>query len=302
MGKYEDMEYRQYTSRSEIEKALNTLKGILEGIIIDDETNYIELDELAAWSDTNNLFSNRKPFNELIPLINESISDNILTKDEITDILWVCNKFLKDNTYYDHITMTLQKLHGIFHGILADNIISENEIVKLKEWISTNDYLEGYYPYDEINTLLTSILSDGIITEDEINVLKVFFSEFVDNSIETNINFKDIEKLKEDYTISGVCSICPDITFENKTFCFTGASNKTTRDGFKNIITSLHGTFRNNISSKTDYLIIGNGGNPCWAYSCYGRKVEQALNLRKSGAKVIIIHENDFWDAIEDLA
>lgn len=302
MGKYEDMEYRQYTSRSEIEKALNTLKGILEGIIIDDETNYIELDELAAWSDTNSFRSSRKPFTELIPLINESIADNILTKDEITDILWVCNKFLKDNTYYDHITMTLQKLHGILHEILADNIISESEIVKLKEWISTNDYLEGYYPYDEINTLLTSILSDGIITEDEINVLKVFFSEFVDNSVETNIDFKDIEKLKEDYTVSGVCSICPDITFENKTFCFTGASNKTTRDGFKNIITSLHGTFRNNISSKTDYLIIGNGGNPCWAYSCYGRKVEQALNLRKSGAKVIIIHENDFWDAIEDLA
>ena len=67
------------------------------------------------------------------------------------------------------------------------------------------------------------------------------------------------------------------------------------------IITELNGNFSSGVSGKTDYLIIGNNGNPCWAYSCYGRKVEQAITQRKKGKKVIIMHESDFWDAVEDL-
>ncbi len=52
---------------------------------------------------------------------------------------------------------------------------------------------------------------------------------------------------------------------------------------------------------NTDYLIVGNAGNPCWAYSCYGRKIEQAVDLRKAGGKIKIVNEIDFWDVLEDL-
>ena len=41
-------------------------------------------------------------------------------------------------------------------------------------------------------------------------------------------------------------------------------------------------------------------GPPCWAYSCYGRKIEEAMELRKSGAHVQIVNETDFWDAVWD--
>ena len=58
---------------------------------------------------------------------------------------------------------------------------------------------------------------------------------------------------------------------------------------------------RASVSTKTDYLVVGNAGNPCWAYACYGRKIEAAMNLRKEGGKVIIVNETDFWDVIDDL-
>ncbi|GMA55471.1 hypothetical protein GCM10025857_68280 [Alicyclobacillus contaminans] len=48
----------------------------------------------------------------------------------------------------------------------------------------------------------------------------------------------------------------------------------------------------------TDYLVVGDQGNPCWAFSCYGRKVEKAVKLRKQGRRILIIHEVDFWDAL----
>jgi len=51
----------------------------------------------------------------------------------------------------------------------------------------------------------------------------------------------------------------------------------------------------------TDYLVLGTDGNPCWAFACYGRKVEKVIQLRKEGHKIILLHENDFWDAIKDL-
>ena len=38
-------------------------------------------------------------------------------------------------------------------------------------------------------------------------------------------------------------------------------------------IESLGGKFTNNVTNKTKYLIVGNKGNPCWAFSCYGRKI-----------------------------
>ena len=52
------------------------------------------------------------------------------------------------------------------------------------------------------------------------------------------------------------------------------------------------------ISKKTDYLIIGDTNNACWSYACYGRKVEKALDLRKSGHTIVLVHEFDVFDAI----
>lgn len=66
-------------------------------------------------------------------------------------------------------------------------------------------------------------------------------------------------------------------------------------------ISDLGGIPTKTLTKKTDYLIVGDNGNQAWAFACYGRKVEKALGLRKSGHKISLIHEYDFIDAIEDL-
>jgi hypothetical protein len=52
------------------------------------------------------------------------------------------------------------------------------------------------------------------------------------------------------------------------------------------------------VSPDLDYLIVGVGGNPCWAYSSYGRRIEKALELRRQGSKLLIVHESDFFIAL----
>ncbi len=49
-----------------------------------------------------------------------------------------------------------------------------------------------------------------------------------------------------------------------------------------------------------NHLVVGGDGNPCCSYACYGRKVEKAIELRKTGAEIVIVHEFDLHDAIED--
>ena len=62
----------------------------------------------------------------------------------------------------------------------------------------------------------------------------------------------------------------------------------------------LGGSISKGITKTTDYLIVGDGGNPCWAFACYGRKVEAAVQLRKLGHQISLVHEFDFWDFVED--
>lgn len=56
--------------------------------------------------------------------------------------------------------------------------------------------------------------------------------------------------------------------------------------------------YLDNVVHELDYLIIGADANRAWAYSCFGRKVEKAIELRKRGHKLLIVHEVDFWDAL----
>ena len=145
-----------------------------------------------------------------------------------------------------------------------------------------------------------TILEDGEISEDERNTLLAFCSNIVDFRDSVNLNAPDFEELRKKYSVAGVCAYCPDISFDGKLFCFTGESYRATRAEMKAEVEALGGAMRPSVTTKTDYLIVGNAGNPCWAYACYGRKIEDAMNIRKDGGKVQIINETDFWDAVWD--
>ena len=88
--------------------------------------------------------------------------------------------------------------------------------------------------------------------------------------------------------------------FAGAKFCFTGTSTHYTRSQLSETVSRLGGEVVPSMSAHVRYLIIGADGNPCWAYACYGRKVEKAVELRKSGVRVLIVHENDFHDAVAD--
>ncbi len=290
--------YRKFTGPAEHHKAINSFLGILEGISIDGVVDEAETVELKNWYDLYRPYIDRHPFNEILPAVEEALSDNVLTYDEVDALKWLCHQ-VKSKPYYDFVTAAIQTLHGILHGILANNTITDEEIRGLDHWAKTHFLLRGTYPFDEIYSLISAVLEDGIVTESERDLLRAFFSEFVDTRDSYNLNEKELKELQDRYSIAGVCAKDPDITFAGRRFCFTGASSRACRNDIEALITDHEGLCSNSVTKKTDYLIVGSEGNPCWAFSCYGRKIERAVELRKSGCHIVIVNEHDFWAAID---
>lgn len=288
-------EYFKFTGRMRLDKSINSLVGLIEGITIDGSINADEIGFLHLWLEENADLKDRHPFTELMPVVDEAISDGILTDDERQDILWLCEK-LQSTEYFDATTADIQRLHAIMAGIMADGIVTEAELRGLSSWLTDHDHLRSCWPYDEVDSLVTTILSDGVIDAAEQKFLQDFFSEFV--AVTDNRTIVS-PKITEGTSLVGLCAVCPEISFDDSQFCFTGASDKYSRKEFTALVEQLGGVV-GSVSAKLDYLIICANGNPCWAYACYGRKVEKAVELRKQGAHILLVHENDFHDAVAD--
>lgn len=292
-------EYRHFMKKEEMHKALNSLAGMLSGIITDGKISEAESNEIKNWYSLHRHLVNVHPFSEIFPALDMAFADDVLDLEEVEGALWLCQRFLdtrNDKLYFDCITSQIQKLEGMLHGIISDGEISDAEIENLRSWLDDNDYLSGIYPFDEVYSLLVAAREDGVISDDERNMLKAFFATFVDTRVSHNIHEQDIADLQKQYSIGGICAVCPEVLIEGKTFCFTGASKKASRAEIADLICDHGGFYNDRVTSKTDYLIVGADGNPCWAFSCYGRKVEKAVDLRKDGQHITIVHEYDFWD------
>jgi hypothetical protein len=297
--------YFGFTSKSRIDKAIKTLAGLIEGISIDGKVNKQELSTLSEWVNENDDVRGKHPFIELIPLVETAVADRELTEDERFDIIWLCDKLSEKKYFYGQITSDIQRLHGVLGGIVADNVITEAELKGLSEWLMDHKHLEKCWPYEEIDSIITAVMADKKISPNEHKMLLEVFSEFLklyDDKTITNPPMLDEKTNIDPHVVStrGLCAVSPSINFENSVFCFTGSFSKYEREELKELVTKFGGRFSNSVVKNLDYLVIGSEGNPCWAYACYGRKVEEAVNLRKKGHKLLLVHENDFLDAIAD--
>lgn len=282
----------QYCSKSKLDKAVHTLEGLLRGVAADDIITDEEKNAVSQWIDEHQHFAARHPFNEIIPELEQVFSNDDM-EERVQDILWLCDKLKDVKIFYDVTTADMQTLQGIINGILADNIIEVKELQYLLEWIQEHPHLKGLWPYDEIESLAIGILEDGIIDDEEHETLLRFFDDF-----QRYVNDERGDVIAENMTVQGICAVDPEIQFENMCFCVTGKSTKASRKEFENKIKELGGTVTGKVGKGLDFLVIGAGGSSCWTYSCYGRKIEKAMKLRKEGTRVAIVHEYDFWDAV----
>jgi hypothetical protein len=298
----DNVSYLYFISPLQRDKAFNTLIGILKGISIDGKIEKAELKELENWCADHHKYSTRHPFNEVFPKIKSALSDGMLDLDELQDLLWFCSTIIRDNPHYDAITNDIQQLQGMMHGITADGKIEKDELTALQSWINDNEQMRGCYPYDELNTLIFAVLKDGIIDSQEHEALMRFFNSFVSYSVSKQVSqIGRSSPPKKELMLGGVCAVCPVIKIPSNSFCISGLSNRGKKSHFASTVVELKGVYCDKVDPYLNYLVVGASGNPAWAYCCYGRKIEEAVALRKRGKPITIVHENDFWDAVDDI-
>ncbi len=295
---YDSHEHYKFHKKRILQKAMRTLSGLLRGVCADGVVNKAEQAVIKAWIDENQEYTQTPPWSVVVTHLQDYLEDGQIDQEEIEDMLWLSEKLSEWTEFDDLIKDRLQELHGFFHGLIADQKLNEEELIKLKDWVFNNEYLAGSYPYDEIASLLVEIFKDGVITPEERNQIMVFISQFVGTNNTSHLAKEKLAALKKKYTISGICAVDPCLEFEGKTFCITGEFKHNSRSEVIKKIEAAGGIVKPGVSKKIDYLIVGAAGNPCWAYACYGRKVEHAVELRKQGAKLVIVSERDFLDAL----
>ena len=284
--------YRRFCGPSILEKSMHSLLGIVEGITADRTVTTEEISLLNAWLGYHRPLESNHPFNEVIPRLAGILADGILDPEEKEDLLWLARKILRGDLAKS-VKTDFQELHGLLQGIIADGVVNQEELQHLHAWLDEHEHLRRMWPFDEIEALIVGVLGRGAIDPDQQRILLDFFGHFCE--------WRGSQSPGEiQVAATGVCAVCPAIEFTQRKFCLTGTSQRYFRSHFEKVIMDLGGVVKKGVTRDLDYLILGAEGNPCWAYSCYGRKVEQAMNYRRAGSLLLIVHENDFHDAIVD--
>lgn len=292
-------EYIGFAGRQRRDTALHVLEGFLEGIELDRIIDIKEHRELRDWICGHERLAIRDlAFRELLASLKTAIADGRLEPEEIADLRSLCQRARTDSPYYDAVTHAIQELHGILHGVIANLVVTEEELRGLQDWIEMNSHLRSIWPVTEIESVLVKVLSDQRIDETEHRLMLNYFSQFADLSVNSTIRREMPGLQPTDLTIAGICAVDPEITFAARTFCFTGISSRGPRALFAEAVEKRGGVFIDSVTNELDYLVIGDEGNPCWAFTCYGRKVERVVQMRQKGLLALLVHERDFWDAV----
>lgn len=138
-------DYRMFCTKAELQKALNTLHGIITGIAFDKSINIQEISELANWCNLQRDYIKQPPFNKIIPYVEEILANGELSRETYGNILGYCEQYADNLDSQDIVTHDIQELHGIIHGILSDNVINDHEVKSLYHWLKDHKNLTGTY-------------------------------------------------------------------------------------------------------------------------------------------------------------
>jgi hypothetical protein len=290
--------YVRFCTRQNIDRYFHQLEGVLQGILMDGVVTAGEGETLKAWALSLGTAAHHAPFAEVVEALDQILEDGVVDEEEVEDLIWLAQRFTTNNEFYNAVTSDIQRLHGIIYGFLSDGVLSDGEIRALSDWLDEHENLRAAHPYEELCTLLTLVLRDGVIDHEERSLLREFLADLAPSSDEGVIEYDGIDV--GSMTLPLVCASNVDVEVEGKSFCFTGKGSKGPRSGFRSTVEGIGGSFTDRLTKDVDYLVVGDKGNPCWAFARYGRKIERALRMRREGSRILIIKEVDFWDSVED--
>lgn len=188
--------------------------------------------------------------------------------------------------YINEMNQSLAALLGIAHGLLADRELKDAEIRFLKEWLDTHSAIANAWPGDVVHARVSEVLADGKVTTEERDHLIDTLQRLIGGTLTQLAASTHVTQLLPYET--------PALEYPNATFCLTGDFVFAPRGACEKEIASRGGVIKSSVSKKLRYLVIGGLGSPEWKHGSFGTKIEKAMELKKDGAPILLIHE-DHW-------
>jgi hypothetical protein len=187
----------------------------------------------------------------------------------------------------------VDQLHGICSGILADGVVTDDEVRFFHDWVQRHTAFEPIFPLTEILSRLQRIFADGRCDEEEREELKAIMQAVCGYTT-------DCADAKETYSCTlPLDNPQPAIEFPGKLFNVTGKFAYGTRKKVMEAISAKGGKPTDTPPTRdSDYLLIGLFASRDWANTSFGRKIEKAVALRESGMPIAIVCEEHWRRAV----
>lgn len=283
-----------YNRNRNIEKAISGLHGILQGITADHRLGEREMLFLDVWLRSQEHIKDDGDLIDILDLIGDIMRDGVVTHDELEDLRSMLSDILEYREMpYINEESKVNELLGLISGIAADGVLADEEIQFLADWLEHNADVTDVWPISVIERRLTEALRDGVIDQVErADLLETIQQITGDRFEDTSIAFGMATDFLEDQLIT--------IEHEDKCFCFTGKFVTGARKTVEHTAQRRGAITTSNVSKKLDYLVIGTLASRDWRFSSHGRKIEEALKLRETGAPIVITTERTWLTYLSD--
>ncbi len=196
----------------------------------------------------------------------------------------------QSGAYNNEMKRSLGALLGIAQGLICDGHLSNNEIIFLNEWLNNNDAIAASWPGDVIHARIRSVLADGIVTEPERDHLTETLQQLLGGSLDEIADSTHVTGLAFDKSAH--------VEFPEFRFCLTGDFVYATRGVCIDAIEKRGGIVINNITKKLRYLVIGGLGSKEWKHGSFGGKIEKAMEYKRNGLPILIVHEDQWTSSL----
>ena len=186
----------------------------------------------------------------------------------------------------DALKQSLGELLGLARGLLADQVLTDDEIMFLHKWLEDRYSMTSSFPGNVIYNRIKEVLADGVITEEERDHLVETLNMLVEGKLEELSGQVDLTELWFDEV--GL------IDFHNTRFCLTGNFVFGPKDICRTAIEERGGIVSQTVDNEPEFLVVGGMGVDAWRTGGLGAEIEEALRLKSRGVALKIIPE-DTW-------
>jgi NAD-dependent DNA ligase len=186
----------------------------------------------------------------------------------------------------DRITSRqIDELVGLARGIAADGDLNQSEVEFLQKWLAANVAVSQQPLIRTLYKRINDVLEDGVLDVEEKAVLLETLNSFCSRDFELG------EVLKS--STLPLCDPAPSLSFDARTYCFTGTFIYGQRKQCEQAVTDRGGVC-GGLSRKTQVLVIGAYATESWKHSSFGNKILQASDWRDEGRPIAVVSE-DHW-------